>query len=390
MVTGPSIRFGPRVDRYLNIQGAIAQAIDRHTVLVSSHVLRMNPLHQRLILLHELAHLEQLARLGNDPVRALEDEAWEAAQAWMHGSCYRIRGRARGPLNAVAIILAGPHGLPMAPHWYRLNPVEPIGGQSTLTVKDSVIAEKLTIESIFDKIMAEGNTEVIIVCHGTDMGLSIPILNASKPEDLVHIDTITFLSLDKPSQQVVAGTTLNMPVKSDKDVADIAKTTAPQVAALRKKMNDVRSMKLKHVAFRACNMGNSETLETYRALFGAASVSAPTEFDTYGTFAMGTVANLDNWVGQQQKKGFAVWIEAGVAFGTTEHGMDLNYKIVCAAENRKAYMPWIKRHLSDQMDPNAIIFHGMKIKDKNLPDKTAQSVYFVRDPGYVSRLTVSP
>src|SRR5262249_49455834 len=57
--------------------GGACSAIDAQNILVSSRFYRPPVLCQELLLAHELAHLQQLARTGCDPVRALEDEAWE-------------------------------------------------------------------------------------------------------------------------------------------------------------------------------------------------------------------------------------------------------------------------------------------------------------------------
>ena len=92
MTTILTIRTGSGIDSFLAMEGALAQAVNLNTLLISSEVLRMSPFQRTLVILHELAHTEQLARPGNDPVRALEEEAWEAAHAWMEGQCFRIRG----------------------------------------------------------------------------------------------------------------------------------------------------------------------------------------------------------------------------------------------------------------------------------------------------------
>src|SRR5262249_7819464 len=101
---GAKIRGGTHVDRYLSAEGALAQAVNANTIFIHSSLLRMSSSGQSLVLLHELAHLRQLASLGNDPVRVLEEEAWEAAYAWAAGRSYSVRGKAWTRLNALAII----------------------------------------------------------------------------------------------------------------------------------------------------------------------------------------------------------------------------------------------------------------------------------------------
>ena len=56
------------MDGYLSTEGAIAQAVDRNTILLRSPVFGMSPSDQFVLLLHELAHLQQLAQPGQDPI----------------------------------------------------------------------------------------------------------------------------------------------------------------------------------------------------------------------------------------------------------------------------------------------------------------------------------
>jgi hypothetical protein len=390
MAMNSTSRFGPGVDAYLFTQGALAQAVDRDTILVSSKVLGMSPLDQRLILLHERAHLEQLATPGDDPVRALEAEAWEAAHACVNGRGYRIRGRARGPLNATAIVQGGKEGHPHAPPWYRSNPVEPIGNKSTISVKDTVLFETVSLESVFDQmIAAKGEKEFVLVSHGSGAGLDLPLMVGATGG--AERDVMWVLAADRPGEDVgFDGTKIKTPKKSDKDVADLTRLSESQVATLRAKMNQVRGMNLKHVAFRACNMGISkETMLSFRAVLGAASVSAPILFDSYGTFSPTILGDLDAWVKSKRKLGFQVSVDGQVGFGTRNSDQSRVYAIVSAAVSKDAFTAWIKKHIADgAWGSNGVIFHGMKVL--HVLGKDAPSVYFVRDADFVSNIVYQP
>src|SRR2546423_485190 len=143
-----TIHCGARVDDYLLSEGAIAQAVDQNTILVGSAVFRMNFSDRRILLLHEVAHLHQLAKPGNDPVRSIGEEVGDGAHAWASGRLYRVRGRARHPLNALAIIDGGANGHPSAPPWYGSNPVEPIGNKSAITVDEVIVQETISLDSV--------------------------------------------------------------------------------------------------------------------------------------------------------------------------------------------------------------------------------------------------
>jgi hypothetical protein len=386
MITQPTIRVGASIDRYLEAHGALAQAYDRQTVFASSRISSLCRLDKRMLLLHELAHLQQLATPGSDPERALEEEAWEAAHAWAEGRRFRIRGRACARLNATAIIQGGKAGHPDAPPWYVGNPLEPVGGQSTIEIKKTVVLETLSIDSLLDQIIASKESEILIVNHGNTDGLMTTLFDDST--SLIAKDMISFLSMDKPSTaQDGLGGSYKLPVKSDSEVAIIAKTTESRVAALRKKMNAVRAMKLQHVAFRACDMGDdSDTMQVYRSFFGAKSISAPTEFDTYGHFTIGS-GDINQWATQKLKTGFNVWIDGGVAFATSKHYTGLTYQIESKGSSRDANNRWIKTHISDHVDPNRVIFHGIKTV---VMTQTDQNVFFVKDAGYKSRIASYP
>ena len=52
--------FGDAVDSYLEREGAIAQAVDRDKIVLSSSVFALPRAESRTIILHELAHVQQL------------------------------------------------------------------------------------------------------------------------------------------------------------------------------------------------------------------------------------------------------------------------------------------------------------------------------------------
>jgi hypothetical protein len=273
-----AICWGGLIDGYLASEGAIAQAVNGSTILVGSAAFEMNFSGLRLLLLHELAHVYQLAMPGNDPVPSLENEAWEAAHAWAAGSPYRIRGRARHRLNALAIIQGGDRGHPSAPPWYRASPAEPIGNKSKIVVTDVVVQRAMTLESIMDTIIERNQKQVVIVCHGSAEGLAIPFVLGSSVG--AESSNISRLSADRVLKNRDGN---NTPITPDSGMSH--QISEKRLKSLRVKMNQVRGIGLDHVAFRNCFMGKSlDTLDGFRLLFGAKSLSAPKLKDSYGTF----------------------------------------------------------------------------------------------------------
>jgi hypothetical protein len=377
------IRFGLHVDRYLQPMGAIAQAVEDNIILVSSTLLSMHPFDIELVLSHELAHLQQLARPGNDPEGALETEAWEAAWTWAAGKRYRIRGRGRGRLNALAIIQGGPKGHPHALPWYRSNPLEPIDGSSVIAVKDAMVTDVMTLEALLDAILAnQGTTEILIVSHGSGAGLAIPVRPGARSG--AEAQVILALAADRSREEVEYGTKIKTPIKSDKDVADLTMLTEDKVSTLRMKMNQVQKMNLKHAAFRACNMGiNKDTMVAFRNFFGAASVSAPRLFDSYGKFAPAILGGLEDWAKAKRKKGYHISIDDDVAFGIKKTD-NFIYTIEAAATSKDAFKDWVANHIADgAWGSEGVIYHGM-VAEHAAP--TEPIVYFVQDTEFKNQL----
>ena len=381
----PHFYFGEAVDRYLESEGAIAQAVDRDTIVLSSSVFALPKTERRTIILHELAHVQQLARGGNDPVSALEDEAWEAAEAWSAGKPFEIRGRARTPLNATAIIYGDVHGK-NASAWYTSNPVEPIGAGSNISVKSTVVIptsdkSKATFEDFLDKIIEKKDNEVVIVCHGSDDQLSLPLFTGSPLGTI--LPTIVRLAADH--QTVRDG--LKTPVIPDDDV--FYGDNKDQAKRLRDKMKLIRGMKLEHVAFRACNLGaKTESLDAFRDFFGAKSVSAPKLLDSYGSVGPTLGSDVAGWVKDHKKKLYRCWSYDGkVAFAlkSDRHATVPAYQILCRAKDRSALVDWMRAHVSNVLaGDNKFVYHGMV--DVKVSDKDAPILYFVREQAFLSNL----
>jgi hypothetical protein len=377
------IQFGSRIDSELERVGAIAQAIDQQTIRLSSRLLTLPAPCQRMILLHEFAHLQQLATPGDDPVEALESEAWQAAEAWSNGRDYQIRGRARGRLNALALVQGGDKGHPHAPLWYAKSPIEPISTKATITVKSVVTQEVMTLESLLDGMLAGKETDIVVVCHGSGGGLALPLMKGATAGS--EREVIFALATDKPGEEVIDGMKIKTPAISEESLVTLTRLTIQQVKSIRVKINAVRALKLKHVAFRACSMGiNKETLEAFRALFGAASVSAPKEFDSYGVMTPNVDPNPARWAETRRKQGFHITVEGNVAYGTKDSGDNFRYAIGLAGTTKDVIKAWTKKHIVDDgWGPSGIIYHAIKALH---PSKTSPSVYFIKDTEFIQSL----
>lgn len=389
------IRFGSRVDTYLDAHEAIAQAVEGHTILLGTSFLEMHPLDQHLILLHEIAHLQQLARHGHDPTRALEAEAWEAAHAWAAGKDYHIRGRGRGRLSALALIQGKPNGAskpdgPLtAPPWYRLKPGEPIGSPyvSSILVQDFTVLDNMTLESILDAILlARLTAEILINCHGSTFGLAIPLIPGSPAG--AEFPNIERLLAEHEKEETVGGRKIITPPLTNQKLAEIFNMPETRVGDLRDKMHQVQRRKLSHVAFRSCDMGaKKESLTLYCKFFGARGASAPKIFDSYGELTPTFGVNLNRWADRQRKDGFHAWIDGNVAvaiqFDPRDH---TRYRNRCAATSEAEFKSWVGRRigLGALVGRREVVYHGMVPEDPETP--ISPNIFFVRDPDYASNL----
>jgi hypothetical protein len=385
-VSSARIQFGSDIDSGLERAGAIAQAVDPHTIHVSSRLLSLPASCQRMILLHELAHLQQLASPGSDSVASLESEAWQAAEAWSQDRHYQIRGRARGVLNALALVQGGDKGHPHAPIWYAKSPVEPISAKATITVKSVVTQEVMTLESLLDGMLAgKGEMDIVVVCHGSGGGLALPLMKGATAG--AQSEVILALSADKPGEEVsFDGSKMKTPAISEESLQTLTRLSLHQVQSLRTKMNSVRALKLKHVAFRACSMGiNKDTMQAFRALFGAASVSAPKEFDSYGVMTPNVDPSPARWAETRRKQGFHITVEGNVAYGTKDSGDNFKYAIGIAGTTKDVIKAWTKKHIvEDGWGPNGIIYHAIKVLHPL--SRTSPSVHFIKDTEFIQSL----
>ena len=378
-----SVRLGSSVDRYLVSEGAVAQAIDPRTMLVSSSFLGLSRRKRLKTFLHEVAHLQQLARPGNDPVPALEAEAWEAARAWISGRPFRVLGRSRKRLNALAIIQAD-EGVkhPSAKPWYSLNPMEPIGDGSTITVQNVIEPPSpMTFESVLDAIIQKKDSDVVIVCHGYDGQLALPLIKDSA------LGTFSDIIIKVAADQSFVEGGLKTPIIADKDIDPNLKED--QAKNLRAKMNQIRGMKLNHVAFRSCDLGKSrDSLDAFRRFFGSKSVSAPILYDAYGETTTVIGGNVPVWAEAKRKAGYRVWVENGFAFGLTmSKGDSLKFHVVSKASNDQAFTSWVRTHLSDRAGSNySLVYHGIQDEFRSVPNPNSPVLHFVRDKAFTDKL----
>jgi hypothetical protein len=145
--------------------------------------------------------------------------------------------------------------------------------QAEIRVDEVREIRNLTMETVLDEIpqrVGENGT-VVIVSHGTDVGLSLPLTSSSRR---VHADSRVMGVLDS--------------TRSDEEVAQVLLFRDPQgsgaqrVRDLRSKIRQVKRLGLDRVELRACNTGTSKSaLRVAKGFFGAQALGAPSVRDAF-------------------------------------------------------------------------------------------------------------
>jgi hypothetical protein len=136
--------------------------------------------------------------------------------------------------------------------WYRLRRAEPIGGGQSISIGSTYPLSRYSLDSILDTILdrVSGGSDLIIVGHGRETGLSARLFQSSRDQRF-RSEIATALATDRPSES----DGIRLPAISVARAAEICMISEQQVTSLRAKMNRVRAKRLGHVAFRACLMG---------------------------------------------------------------------------------------------------------------------------------------
>jgi hypothetical protein len=179
---------------------------------------------------------------------------------------------------------------PASGPFYTMFPWEPVRMQAEIKVDRIVEVTGLRMEWLLDQIpSAVGQAgNVVIIYHGTDMGLSMPLAIGTQ----VHADSEMMAVLDSS--------------RSDTDVAQMCQfpnprtTGAQRVHTLREKMRRVKDLRLNSVELRACNTGQSmEHMQTIKRFFNCRTLGAPKLRDSYFFLDPGTATShaqtWENW-----------------------------------------------------------------------------------------------
>jgi Domain of unknown function (DUF4157) len=286
-----AVAAGPETDERLAITGALAQAIDGATVLLSSQFLSLLPAVQLWLIGHELAHTVQLSREGSDAEVALESEAWDAAYAALHGQRYAITGKGSAPLSAAAFVLDR-----MAVHYFQTFPQ-----LLDLRISHAREIRPLTFERILQLMLDSDQKDFVIDVHGSAKGLSIPLARGTEIS-AVKQSLVMLLQIDHIQREArEAGDDIRRwrrilriiqsPQAESVSQVENARSavqewitrrvtalglSAARVQTLIDAMLRLQAKEIRKIEFRSCKMGQDlDALATFREFFEAQRVGAP-------------------------------------------------------------------------------------------------------------------
>ncbi|MCC7285108.1 MAG: hypothetical protein IT503_02910 [Burkholderiaceae bacterium] len=286
---------------------------------------------------------------------------------------------------AIAFVDTGAHRAAVS--WYSSGCPEPAGTASALIVTRSIGIDDISLGKLLDRILSSASqgTDLIVVGHGRETGLSMRLLPTSQVR--ARADVISQLAADRPRPDSLFGST---PAVSPANAAAICMATEHQVEELREKMNRVRALTLTHVAFRACKMGQRpDILLAYKRFFGCKLVSAPDLRDTYGVISPGTpLQNMTLWIERHSNhRHMSVYgntpnrIAISTAGGQSD---DHSYTLDFAYESTQALTNWTRQYLGRPVAA-AFPYHGQWVTN---PGPNDPQIVFVGDARYNAHIRV--
>lgn len=233
---------------------------------------------------------------------------------------------------AIAFVRVDQH--PAAVAFYKdFAPEEPIAPSGVMKV---ATVHKLTsaagtayqlLKAILAKVTKK-NSEILIVTHGTDEGLMLPLTTGNS----------TYLERDPI--EIYLDTSISRADKRKK-----LQVTEAQLKLLEGVVQKVQKLALKRVELRACHVGqNVKTLEALRDFFGAKAAGAPDLQDAYTTTPRPFTGKSNSWWTTNASANVET-MSRGSRVGYTLFGVtDVSFRFQWAVDTVDAQKEWVATH----------------------------------------------
>lgn len=439
-----SVLTGEAVDRCLQQDGAIAQALDRSTILLSARFFLLTEPHQSLVVGHELAHTLQLARGGKDDEEFLEEEAWRAAAAAMAGRRYKVTGSARSPLSAHLLYEGG-----AANDFFARFPVLHIRGHKKIKIDKRIAISPLNLERLMDLMVVSRQKEYVIDVHGSPSGMTLNFSAGAKgsatAQGLRQIMVITPAADYIQKMGTKAGTSSDLVAlkriitalrktsvrnlmkakgqwrpkdPSSMDVGQAKTETSRLIDAvvdrvyqlntsltalagglsshdkqtwlrrLIRKMRRVQALGIRKILILGCTIGAKKTtLDAYRHFFKAKRVCSPKLDGAFNSGVKPSIGRRNVLQLRKSRQGKILRFNVRAQGKTQQVVVQIERKSLvkheadCAADSEAAVKAWL----------NAYIMRGASYSGGSFPlhflsSKSGKTVYFPRQSGYARNI----
>lgn len=266
-----------------------------------------------------------------------------------------------------------PEGQPEARAYYRMFPTESLGGGRSLTVETPVALPAMTASGLLGSIVEHcgAGQSIVVVDHGMALGPSMPLTPALAKKKIYLQHPVLDLFARHEAGEVSAG-----------EVAAQLDLTSEEFGSFWTLVQQVREMKLAHVAIRACDVGrNVEVLNLLKRFFGCSRISAPKELDVFVTLKPDigptSIASFRRLFPQQPIQGqepnrWAIHVSALLEFSV-------------AFESQQAVQQWVASHLpgGGHYSSGDVPAHGVQLS------VGAKHFAFAGEPEYDAQMAVA-
>jgi hypothetical protein len=257
---------------------------------------------------------------------------------------------------------------PSADNYFAMFPNEPVLDTGSINIGAIRKLPKMTVTDLLQSIEnhARNSADILIVCHGTDMGPSLPL---SPRNQEVYLQQNALNALRKYGD---GRSTLS-------NAASLMMMSEAAFTRFWQAVQDVRALALNRVEFRSCTVGaNNDTLNLLRWFFGSRILGAPKNLDTYGWIDPGRpTGNATTWTNWLDK------FKNAKQFGSPPNRfaihleIDSGVKLNAISESSQAVKDWIKTHL-----PTGGTYRSGKFPVHGVINNEVTDIIWAGEPGY--------
>jgi hypothetical protein len=259
---------------------------------------------------------------------------------------------------------------PSADNYFAMFPNEPVLDTGSIKIDTIKKLPGMTVEDLLQSIKrnTKKGVDILIVCHGTDMGPDLPLTPKS-----AHAAILLQQNVLKELKKYGDGSS------TPDNTAGRMKMSQATFAAFWRLVQDVQGLALNRVEFRSCNVGaNNDTLNLLKWFFGSKILGGPTTLDAYTLIDPGKptsdAATWKNWLEKYDK---------AKQFGSKPNRFALYVEIVpslktaAITESRQAVQDWIKLHL-----PTGGTYRDGKFISHGVTNNQATDIIWAGESGY--------